>query len=475
MTYDKGSLDAESIFRAALKRVDPYLMVKNCLAVQGGFLEAKTELEEARYDLSLFDRILVLGFGKGAAAMAKGAEAALVGLDFSGLAVIKEECLDPPRHIARTVAAHPIPDSRSEEAASRILSLARAADERTLVLVLISGGGSSLLCAPAPGLSLEDKAACTKLLLASGAAIQEVNCVRKHLSAVKGGLLAAAAAPATVLSLILSDVMGDDLDAIASGPTVPDRGSFADALELVNRHGLAEKMPESVMKRLAEGAAGTIPETPKPGDEIFARVRNMLIGTNRLALMAAGYKARELGYSTLLLSSRLAGEAREAALVLHGIAADIAESGFPLARPACVIAGGETTVTLRGSGKGGRNQEMALSFLSALGKMGLNSASACKGLAFLAASTDGSDGPTDATGAFASLPLLAESKAAGLDIQFFLANNDSYAFFDKLDALLKTGPTGTNVCDLAILVIPEKSGEGYQSTEDPSIGRQNEL
>jgi len=457
--------DAEAIFRAGLARVDPAAMIRQALAVEGSGrgeeLVVRTELEEARYRLDEFDRILVAGFGKAGASMASGLEAALGDRVSGGLVALRKGSLEGraagPRsgRIRLVEASHPVPDSSSVAAATGILELARGPggrglDPRTLVVVLISGGGSALLCAPAPGLGLEDKAATTKLLLASGATIQELNCVRKHLSAVKGGRLAAAFAPATVLALILSDVVGDELDAIASGPTVPDPTTWADALAVVRRHGLEASLPPSVASLLGRGAAGELPDTPKPGDEAFARVRNVLVGTNRLALAAAEAKARELGYSTLALSSRLTGEAREAALMFLGVGKDIASSGFPLARPACLLAGGETTVTLRGQGKGGRNQEMALAFLAAMAR----SPAWAGDLVFLAASTDGSDGPTDAAGAFASARLLERARAAGLDPEAYLADNDSYRFFDRVDGLLRTGPTGTNVCDLQILLVP---------------------
>jgi hydroxypyruvate reductase len=446
---------AEAIFRAALARVDPAVMVRSALRIEpgtsaSGTLVVHTELEEARYDLGSFDRILVVGFGKAGASMARGLEEVMGGRLSGGVVAVKEGHLERLTRIRLVEASHPVPDERSVQAASEILGLARDADERTLVVVLISGGGSALLCAPAEGLSLADKTATTKLLLASGATIQEVNCIRKHLSAVKGGALASAFAPATVLSLILSDVIGDDLDAIASGPTVPDPTTWTDALAVARRRGIEASLPRAVIERLHRGLAGELPDTPKPGDAVFARTRNILIGTNRLALMAAEAKARELGYSTLALTSRLTGEAREAALAILGIGKDIAASGFPVARPACLLVGGETTVTLKGTGKGGRNQEMALAFLAALAR----SPKDAEDLLFLAASTDGSDGPTDAAGAFASAAILTRARDAGFDPEVYLADNDSYSFFDRIGGLLRTGPTNTNVCDIQVLLVP---------------------
>lgn len=454
----KASRDAEVIFRAALARVDPAAMVRDSVRVEGGAIAFGNGLEKASYDLAGYDRIIVTGFGKAGASMARGLEEALAGtvaepLLAGGSVVVKRGQLDRVASVALLEASHPVPDVSSVTAAKAVLALARGADERTLAIVLISGGGSALLCAPARGISLEDKAATTSLLLGSGAPIQEVNCVRKHLSAVKGGRLAAAFAPATVVSLILSDVIGDDLDAIASGPTAPDPTTWADALAIVKRRGIEAALPSAVADLLRHGTAGGLDapaDTPKAEDPVFARTRNLLIGTNRLALMAAESKARDLGYSTLVLTSRLTGEAREAALMLLGIGKDIAVSGFPLRRPACLLVGGETTVTLRGKGKGGRNQEMALAFLAAMARAPKDSG----GLVFLAASTDGSDGPTDAAGAFASTSLLGRARTAGLDPDAYLADNNSYAFFDKISGLLRTGPTNTNVCDLQILIVP---------------------
>lgn len=454
----KASRDAEAIFRAALARVDPAAMVRDAVRVEGGAITFGNGLEKASYDLAAYDRLIVTGFGKAGASMARGLEEALAGtvaesLLAGGAVAVKKGYLDRLAKITLLEASHPVPDASSVAAAKAVLALANGADERALAIVLISGGGSALLCAPASGISLEDKAATTSLLLGSGAPIQEVNCVRKHLSAVKGGRLAAAFAPATVVSLILSDVIGDDLDAIASGPTAPDPTSWADALAIVRRRGIETALPQSVADLLRRGAAGGVDapaDTPKAEDPAFARTRNLLVGTNRLALMAAESKARMLGYSTLVLTSRLTGEAREAALLLLGIGKDITVSGFPLPRPACLLVGGETTVTLRGKGKGGRNQEMALAFLAAMARTPKEAG----GQIFLAASTDGSDGPTDAAGAFASAPLLGRARTAGLDPDAYLANNDSYAFFDKIGGLLRTGPTNTNVCDLQILIIP---------------------
>lgn len=455
-------LDAEAIFRAAVARVDPAPMVERTLSVvegpAGAELLASTGHEEARYALSSYDRIFATGMGKASARMAAGLERVLGSRLAGGLVAVKEGHVEKLGKIRLLEAGHPVPDERSRAAAAAILdlgsSLGTRLTERDLVIVLVSGGGSAILCAPAAGLSLADKGATTRLLLGSGATINEVNCLRKHLSAVKGGRLAAALAPATVLTLVLSDVIGDDLDAIASGPTVPDPTSYADALAIARRYGIESSLPPAVaafLSRGAAGGAGAPAETPKPGDPLFARTRTLLVGSNRLALEAAAEEARRRGYASLVLCSRLSGEAREAALLFLGLGKDIAASGFPLRPPACLIAGGETTVTLRGKGRGGRNQEMALSFLAALGRAPKDGES----LLFLSGGTDGNDGPTEAAGAWADLPLWRAAREAGLDPEAALADNDSHGFFAAAGGLLVTGPTNTNVCDVQVLLVPE--------------------
>jgi hydroxypyruvate reductase len=446
--------DAEAIFRAALDRVDPVPMMKRVLRLDGDVLRVATELSSASFDLSRFDRVVVTGMGKATARMALGLEEILGDRIADGLVSVKAGHVETLRRVRLIEAGHPVPDESSRRAAEEIRAFAGACDERTFVITLISGGGSALLCAPAcdaggrPLISLDEKKEVTRALLACGATIHEMNCVRKHLSRIKGGRLARAYAPATSLNLMLSDVVGDDLDVIASGPTVPDPTTFGDALGVIRRYDVADRIPAAALRALEAGAAGLHEDTPKPGDPAFAKATNVLIGTNHQALLAAERKARALGYATLVLTSRLTGEAREAALALLGIGEDIAVSGFPLHAPACVIAGGETTVTLRGSGKGGRNQEMALAFLAALPR-----SKAAGKIVLLAASTDGNDGPTDAAGAFASLEVAGRARGLGLDANAFLAANDSYRFHEAAGSLLRTGPTNTNVSDVAVLMV----------------------
>lgn len=443
----------EEIFRAALLAVDPYRLVRERVRVEGGKLLLPGE---GPLELSAFERVLVLGVGKAAAAMARAVEESLGERISDGVIVVREGHGEPLERVRRFEAGHPLPDVRGLAGAEAFEQLARRADERTLVISLISGGGSALLPAPYAGpagrVSLEDKQSVTRALLACGATIQEINCIRKHLSRLKGGRLAALLDPATTVNLILSDVVGDRLDTIASGLTVPDETTYAQGLEIVARYGLESALPPAVMGVLREGAAGRIPETPKPGDPVFRRVRNVLLGTNRVALEAAAARARELGYACLVLSSRVTGEAREVARVYAGIALETAAGLGPVAPPGCILAGGETTVTIRGQGRGGRNQELALSFLRELAEAGAGA----ERVFFLSAATDGGDGPTDAAGAFASGATAAAGERAGLDPRSALEANDSHAFLAAAGDLIVTGPTGTNVNDISLALIGER-------------------
>ncbi len=338
-----------------------------------------------------------------------------------------------------------VPDEAGVTGARRQLELLRDLAPDSLVLCLFSGGGSALLPAPAIGISLAEKQETTRLLLACGATIDEINALRKHLSSVKGGLLARAAAPANILSLMLSDVIGDPLDTIASGPTSPDPTTFAHCLELIDRYALRQQLPIQVRRHLEDGCSGLLRETPKCGDSCFAAAENCVVGNSSLAIDAACEKARALGYEVIVLTSRLQGEARDAAATLTAIAQEIATADRPAPHPACIITGGETTVTLRGEGKGGRNQELALA--AALHLDGWPA------ITLLSAGTDGTDGPTDAAGAVADGHTLTRARKHGLEARDFLARNDSYCFFQALNDLLITGPTGTNVMDLQILLV----------------------
>jgi hydroxypyruvate reductase len=319
--------------------------------------------------------------------------------------------------------------------------MAAEAEAGDLVLCLISGGASALMPLPAPPITLDEKQAVTRLLLASGANIHELNAVRKHISAIKGGQLARLAAPATVVCLMLSDVIGDNLDTIGSGPTAPDASTFVGARAVLERYGILERVPAAVRERLEQGVAGRIPDTPKPGDPLFARVRNAVVGSNDLALRAAAARARALGYRPLVLSSMIEGETREVARMHAAIAREVLKSGRPVRPPACIVPGGETTVTLRGEGLGGRNQEFVLA--AAMDLAGLPRT------VVLSAGTDGTDGPTDAAGAIADGDTLRRAP----DAARYLAENDSYHYFERLGDLIKTGPTNTNVMDVRLLLV----------------------
>jgi hydroxypyruvate reductase len=362
-----------------------------------------------------------------------------------GVVAVKDGYLAPTRRIRLVEAGHPVPDERGAAAARGILALAESATGEDLVLVLVSGGGSALTPAPAAPITLADKQAMTRLLLAAGATINQLNAVRKHCSLLKGGQLARAAAPAPVEALLLSDVIGDPLDVIASGPTTPDVSTFAEALAILDCFGLREHAPRTIVERLERGARGELPETPKPGDPIFEGVRNTVIGNNALVVEAAPARARALGLNAHVLTRALEGEAREAAGRFIEMAREIKAGRGPIAAPGCLIAGGETTVTVRGKGKGGRCQEFALA--AALAIDGLED------IVVLAAGTDGTDGPTDAAGAIADGQSDARARAQGLDLAARLADNDSYPLFASLGDLVVTGPTNTNLLDLYLVVV----------------------
>jgi hydroxypyruvate reductase len=346
-------------------------------------------------------------------------------------------------------AGHPVPDENSLEGARILSQMAAAADENTLIINLISGGGSSLFCLPADGISLEDKRQTTSALLASGADIDGMNCIRKHISKVKGGGLAKIAGPARLINLILSDVIGDRIDTIASGITAPDHTTFQDALSIVRKYALDDKLPQAVRDHLVQGAQGNIPETPKACNSVFRNTVNIILGNNTLACNAARKTAEMLGYDARILSTTLTGEASEAGSYFAQLAKVIDSGKFGIAKPDAIIAGGETTVTIRGKGKGGRNQELALAFAIELHRITPGSSN----IFFLSAGTDGSDGPTDAAGACVTPELMGKMKAISAQAAASLTENDAYNFFSSTGNLFKTGPTYTNVCDIQILVV----------------------
>ena len=447
----------KEIFQAALSRVDPYKMISDHVRLSGSMLLVSLETQRLEVDLDAFRQVFVIGAGKATARMAKAFEQILGNRIHKGVIVVKYGHTEPLNIIQTLEAGHPVPDENGVAAAKVIAALAEKADDKTLVITLISGGGSALLPLPLQcqgaayrfELSLEDKQQATKALLSCGADIEEINCVRKHLSEVKGGRLLQHLTPARSLNFILSDVVGDDLSSIASGLTTSDPTSFGDALAIIDKYGISEKLPKAVLETLRLGKEGLIPETLKKGAEAALLASNILIGTNRTAIMAAGEKASQLGYNPALLTSRITGEAREIAKFIGGIALDVKTADMIVKKPACVISGGEPVVTLRGSGKGGRNQEMALALLAEMERR----PDEFLGIHFLAASTDGNDGPTDAAGAFACSSLVDRAKSQGVSIAGHLRHNDSYHFFEKIGGLYKTGPTNTNVCDLHILLV----------------------
>jgi len=432
---------AEEIFRAALKAVDPIAAVLRYAKTIDGALQ----VGERRFEFENYDRILVVGAGKAGAPMAMALEGLLGDRISDGVIVVKEGHGLPLQHVRIHEAGHPVPDERGIQGAEDILSLVSAAGERDLVLCVISGGGSALLVAPAQGVALEDKQEVTRLLLACGADIHEINTVRKHLSRAKGGWLARFAHPATVVTLILSDVIGDDLNVIGSGPTVPDSSTFADAEGVFKKYDIWDRVPSSVRERLLAGLKGDTQDTPKSDDIVFQHCYAELVGTNIQALMAASKEAERQGYRPLILSSTVEGEAREVVKVLIAIAKEVRSSGNPFSPPACILCGGETTVTLQGDGKGGRNQEFALASAPIIDGM--------EDIVVLSGGTDGTDGPTDAAGAIADGTTVTRARAKGLDPLDYLQRSDSYHFLQALGDLVITGPTRTNVMDVYMVLV----------------------
>lgn len=437
----KGHQKAVAIFQAGLEAVAPGAAIKTFCQLIGDRLTVAGQ----GYELGQFEKIFVLGAGKAGAAMAEALEEILGKRVSAGIISVKYKHLAPLERIKIREAGHPVPDQNGLDGARAIYQLAESADEKTLVICLISGGGSALMPLPVAGVTLEDKQETTRVLLACGASIHEINAIRKHLSIIKGGGLAKAVYPATLITLILSDVVGDDLDSIASGPCVPDSKTFADCRAILAKYSIEDKIPLSVLRHIESGVAGTVTETPKAGQDFFKRTQNVIVANNFNALLKAKDKAEELGYNTLLLSSMLEGETRDVAANHIAIAREIRLHGYPLKSPACILSGGETTVRIQGTGKGGRSQEFALAASIKIAEM--------KNITVLCAGTDGSDGPTDAAGAFADETTLQRAYSAGLDPQQYLNNNDSYNFFDRLGDLYKTGPTNTNVMDLRIILL----------------------
>ncbi|MBW2317733.1 MAG: glycerate kinase [Deltaproteobacteria bacterium] len=437
----KMRTDAQDIFHAGIGAVEAEAAVYRHCNVKTGRLF----VDGMPYDLSAFQDLYVIGAGKAGASMAKALEGLLGNRISDGLVNVKYGHVAGLSHVRLIEAGHPVPDKAGQAGALAIFELALRAKEEDLVICLISGGGSALLPLPVEGVSLSDKQDTTKVLLACGATIHEINAVRKHISQVKGGGLAKAVYPATLVTLILSDVVGDDLDVIASGPTVPDSSSFGQCMRIFNKYNIGEKVPRDVLNYIQKGVDGKLLDNPKPGDRIFSATQNAIVGSNIESVLAAQGKAHELGYNTMILSTMLEGETADVAKVHVGIAKEILKTGQPLRRPACVLSGGETTVTIKGSGLGGRNQEFVLA--AALDLEGLES------VVVLSGGTDGTDGPTDAAGAIADGHTIQRAESLELSPADSLADNDSYHFFEKLEDLIKTGPTNTNVMDLRVMLV----------------------
>ncbi|MCD6569238.1 MAG: glycerate kinase [Deltaproteobacteria bacterium] len=435
----KHALD---IFKASIDSVNPRVAVHRALIREGDVIRVGGH----RLDLNSYERIIVVGAGKASAAMTEAVEEILGDEISKGLVVVKYGYGLKLNIVGIKEAGHPIPDNAGLKGAREIVELLGKCGERDLVISLISGGGSALLPLPVNGISLDEKQRVTQVLLGCGASIHELNTVRKHLSLTKGGGLARAAFPATVINLMLSDVVRDDMDVIASGPFVPDRSTFADALAIIGRYKISPQFPGKVLDYLIRGSKGEVPETPKPGDHAFSKVINFIVGSNIIACKAAGDKARQLGYSTLILSSMIEGNTADVAHAHAGIAFEIARSGNPIQSPACIISGGETTVMVQGSGLGGRNQEFALFCAKYIA--GLH-----KNIVILSGGTDGTDGPTDAAGGIVDPYTEQRGRKKGLDIERTLNENDAYHYLEATGDLIKTGPTLTNVMDIHLILV----------------------
>lgn len=439
MTHYTLRAFAEELMQVALRAADPAEAVRRHVTpIPGG-----VSIAGRAYSLADYRRVQVIAFGKAAEPMSAALLDLLPGA-VSGQIVLPAGSVPAAAALPVIEAGHPLPNAGSVAAGQAVFDRLRDAGKEDLVICLISGGGSALLTCPAPGIGLADLQATTHLLLRCGATIGELNAVRKHLDLVKGGGLVRAAGGAHVVSLILSDVVGDPLDVIASGPTVSDPTTFAEAWRVLARYDLLDSVPDAVKAYLLAGQRGERPETLKPGDARLDRVHHVIVGSLRLAAEAVVESAAARGWHTLLLTTTVEGEARQVARVAAAVAKEVVRYDRPVPRPACLVWGGETTVTVRGSGRGGRNQELALAAALALDGWPVG---------ILALATDGVDGPTDAAGAWADGTTVARARAQGLDARQHLIANDAYPFFAALGDLVITGPTGTNVNDLLVVLV----------------------
>ena len=434
------------ILSAALCAVDPYECVYRNIALLNG---DQFTISGKLYSLDEYDHIYLIGTGKAVQPMAGAVMDKLSSRISGGILIGKHDdaafSMNMPQEISFTLGSHPVPSLSSIQSTIQLTAFLRKVTRKDLVICLISGGGSALMTLPYDPLTLEDVQATTKTLLFSGATINEVNVVRKHLDQVKGGGLARMAAPATLITLVLSDVIGDDLDAIASGPTVADHSTYGDAMDIIKKYKLEKSLPQMVIEHLHKGVKGLVPETVKEQDACLAKTCTAIVGSLAQAAEAAQRKASEDGFQTRILTASLKGEAREVGKQLGMQLRQMAAVHLPSSRPMCLIAGGETTVTIKGSGKGGRNQELALSAAREIQGVG--------NCLFVSLATDGEDGPTDAAGGAVDGSTIQKGNHAGMDAGEFLDRNDAYRYLDAADALIRTGPTGTNVNDLMLMFV----------------------
>ena len=436
-----------SIFHAGVEAVNPYRLVLEAVRLD----DRSLKIENISYDLNHFKKIIVIGGGKATAPMAQAIESILGRFITDGRIIVKYGHAAKLKRIKVMEASHPVPDEAGVKGTEEIIRMMKQADEKTLVICLISGGASALLVSPVDSVTLGDKKIVTELFLKAGASIEELNTVRKHLSKVKGGRLAQIAYPATVVTLMLSDVIGDRLDVIASGPTVPDPTTFQNAMAAIEKYSLKDRLPAKVLKLLMQGVKRKIKDTPKGAESFFKKTKAVVIGSLKHAIASAREKAISLGFSAEVVTDELRGEARDAARYLAARAVEVQNSLSKGAKPCCLISGGETTVTVKGNGLGGRNQELSLAFAMEI--------EGIKGIAMLSADTDGIDGPTDAAGAIVDGNTTALAREFDIIPEIYLENNNSYNFFKRLDSVSKrsyhliTGPTGTNVMDMQIICV----------------------
>ncbi|MDM8543830.1 glycerate kinase [Desulfococcaceae bacterium HSG9] len=438
--------EAAAIFNSAVAAVNPQKAVKRFVRTDGAkLILGRSQADTVTLDLNQYERIFLMGGGKATAAMARAIEELLGNRIHSGLINVKYGFTQPLKFTRIVEAGHPLPDKNGVQGTAQILQLLESANADDLLFSLISGGGSALLVKPCSNIILAEKQELTRRLLACGAGIDEINTLRKHISAAKGGLMARTAHPATVVNLMLSDVVGDKTDVIASGPFTPNCSTYQQALDILDKYHL-HNIPETIKTHLTDGFNGKIAETPKPGAAEFEKVYHYIIGSNILALEAAREQAIRLGYNTLILSSMIEGETKEVARAHSAIAKEIIKTGHPITPPACIISGGETTVTLQGQGRGGRNQEFCLAAALDITELPAR-------VAILSGGTDGDDGPTDAAGAIVDPLTVKRGEAVNAPALRYLSNNDAYSFFKKTGDLLMTGPTGTNVMDVRLMLV----------------------